>query len=82
MLSSLRKSTEESISSFAKKITHATPRKGVDVGDHPPITPVQAASGLMGDQLKLYKFISQYFLASISENAKYKEIKGIATLGE
>lgn len=53
------------------------PKKGVDAGDHPPITPVRSASkGSLGDrEWKLYNFISRNFLASISPDAIYDEVK-------
>lgn len=49
--------------------------RGVDVGDHPPITPsrVAAPSDLKGDQWRLYEFICTHFFASISEPAEYEE---------
>lgn len=49
------------------------PKKGVDAGDHPPITPVKSASrSSLGDwEWKLYNFISRNFLASISHDAVY-----------
>ena len=49
------------------------PKKGVDAGDHPPITPVKsAAKGELKDrEWKLYSFISRNFMASISDDALY-----------
>ncbi len=70
IISALAKAGSEygNLGGFAKQRLgkEATPRKGVDVGDHPPITPVQLGTGLSGDYSKLYSFISCYFLASIS----------------
>lgn len=50
------------------------PKKGVDVGDHPPITPTLKAlsrSQLGNDEWRLYDFISRHFMATISTDAKY-----------
>lgn len=49
------------------------PRKGVDAGDHPPITPVRSASKttLKDREWKLYNFIARNFFASISNDAIY-----------
>jgi DNA topoisomerase-3 len=49
--------------------------RGVDVGDHPPITPSRVAnqSDLKGDQWRLYEFICANFFASVSDAAEYEE---------
>ena len=43
------------------------PRKGSDVGDHPPITPTAVAtqSELTGEQWKLYEYVTRTFLATV-----------------
>ncbi|OII73131.1 DNA topoisomerase III beta-1 [Cryptosporidium ubiquitum] len=49
------------------------PRKdGVDLGDHPPITPVRSAtqSDLDGDSWRLYDLITRHFFATISSDIK------------
>ncbi len=48
-------------------------RKGIDAGDHPPITPVQCVSpaSLSGDEARLYDFIARHFLASISQDCTF-----------
>jgi len=53
------------------------PRKGVDAGDHPPITPIKSASkSQLGDaEWKLYSFITRNFLACISTDAIYDVIR-------
>lgn len=50
------------------------PKKGVDMGDHPPITPVRVVDPhtLGGLEGRLYEIITDYFLASVSEDCKYK----------
>jgi DNA topoisomerase III len=47
------------------------PKAGVDVGDHPPITPCRYASSsdLYGEQGRLYDLVVKHFLASVSPGA-------------
>uniref|UniRef100_A0A4W3H8Y5 DNA topoisomerase n=1 Tax=Callorhinchus milii TaxID=7868 RepID=A0A4W3H8Y5_CALMI len=49
------------------------PRKGQDVGDHPPITPMRSASEseLGSDGWRLYEYITRHFIATISPDCKY-----------
>ncbi|XP_053135443.1 DNA topoisomerase 3-beta-1 isoform X2 [Hemicordylus capensis] len=49
------------------------PRKGHDAGDHPPITPMRAASEaeLGGDGWRLYEYITRHFIATVSADCKY-----------
>ncbi|XP_028852836.1 DNA topoisomerase 3-beta-1 isoform X2 [Denticeps clupeoides] len=49
------------------------PRKGADAGDHPPITPMRAASEseLGSDGWRLYEYITRHFIATISHDCKY-----------
>ena len=44
-------------------------RTGKDVGDHPPITPMRCASRqeLSGDSWRLYEYIVQHFIGSVSQ---------------
>lgn len=53
------------------------PKKGVDAGDHPPITPVKSATRSMLEdrEWKLYQFITKTFMGSISEDAIYDEVR-------
>lgn len=45
---------------------------GVDMGDHPPITPVRAATeGQLGDSYRLYDMITRHFLATVSGDCKF-----------
>ena len=62
-----------SYASFLLKDGFSKPKKGVDAGDHPPITPVKsAARAQLGErEWKLYQFISRNFLGSISSDAIY-----------
>ncbi|KAG4387589.1 hypothetical protein GLYMA_11G253100v4 [Glycine max] len=49
------------------------PRLGTDVGDHPPITPMRsAAEDMLGnDAWKLYQYICQHFIGTVSPDCKY-----------
>ncbi|CAG8732157.1 11364_t:CDS:10, partial [Acaulospora morrowiae] len=51
------------------------PTGGVDVGDHPPITPTRAAreGELSGDSWRIYNYITRHFLGSISPNLRYQK---------
>ena len=47
-------------------------RRGVDAGDHPPLTPVGLPPyQLSGDQSRVFDLIVRHFLASISRDARY-----------
>lgn len=50
---------------------------GVDMGDHPPITPCRAAGPheLSGDMARIYDFVVRHFIASVSEDAVWKSTK-------
>jgi DNA topoisomerase IA len=53
-------------------------RKGVDAGDHPPITPVGLPTyALSGDESRIYDLIVRHFLATISKDAKYLVTKAV-----
>lgn len=49
------------------------PRPGKDLGDHPPITPVNPGSEeLIGkDAWRLYQYVCEHFLGSISSDCQY-----------
>jgi DNA topoisomerase-3 len=56
----------------------AAPKKGVDQGDHPPITPtnkIPSYNDLSGGESYLYDFVVRNFLATISTDAKLKNTK-------
>ncbi|XP_065913915.1 DNA topoisomerase 3-beta-1-like isoform X2 [Dysidea avara] len=50
------------------------PKGGKDVGDHPPITPMKCASRheLSGDSWRLYEYIVQHFIGSLSPPCQFK----------
>ncbi|XP_052797572.1 DNA topoisomerase 3-beta-1-like [Mya arenaria] len=49
------------------------PKKGTDVGDHPPITPMRSATEaeLGHEAFRLYDYITRHFIATISPDCKY-----------
>ncbi|XP_073954639.1 DNA topoisomerase 3-beta [Choristoneura fumiferana] len=49
------------------------PKKGHDAGDHPPITPMRAASEseLEGDMWRIYDYVTRHFIATLSRDCKY-----------
>lgn len=50
----------------------AKAREGTDMGDHPPITPVRAATeGQLGEAFRLYDMITRHFLATVSSDCKF-----------
>jgi DNA topoisomerase-3 len=53
------------------------PHKGLDAGDHPPITPCRAAAQgtLRGDEWLLYDLVVRHFLATVSPDATYEKVK-------
>lgn len=52
------------------------PKKGVDVGDHPPITPTTSVpNNLYGDELRVYDFVTRRYLASIGYDATFTKTK-------
>lgn len=66
---------------------HNKSRGGVDMGDHPPITPCRAAgpNELSGDMARVYDFVVRHFIASVSNDAIWKSSRvdfAVATLEE
>lgn len=57
---------------------------GVDVGDHPPITPVRAATEEElggGATWLLYDYVTRHFLASLSPDCVMKKTKAVLVGG-
>lgn len=52
-------------------------RGGVDMGDHPPITPCRSAGvhELSGDMSRVYELVTRHFIASVSEDAVWNSTK-------
>ncbi|KAL8143853.1 hypothetical protein V2J09_016885 [Rumex salicifolius] len=52
---------------------HFKPHHGTDAGDHPPITPIGSATEeMLGyDAWKLYQYVCQHFIGSVSPDCKY-----------
>ncbi|XP_040935279.1 uncharacterized protein [Gossypium hirsutum] len=53
------------------------PRTGTDAGDHPPITPMRPATEdvLGNDSWRLYQYICQHFMGTVSPDCKYVRTK-------
>ncbi|XP_050236391.1 DNA topoisomerase 3-beta isoform X2 [Mercurialis annua] len=53
------------------------PRSGTDAGDHPPITPIRLATEDMlgNDAWRLYQYVCQHFIGSVSPDCKYVRTK-------
>lgn len=51
------------------------PRVGIDVCDHPPITPVHSATeDILGhDAWRLYQYVCQHFLGTLSTDCKFRK---------
>lgn len=55
---------------------HTPPRSGVDVGDHPPITPVgPLGGGHSVDAIRVFDLVFRHFLATVSPDARFLEKK-------
>ena len=66
---------------------HSKSRGGVDMGDHPPITPCRAAGQyeLSGDMARVYELVTRHFIASVSNDAIWNSTKveiNIDSLGD
>lgn len=62
-------------------------RGGMDMGDHPPITPCRSANPaeLSGDMARIYELVVRHFIASVSEDAVWRSTKvsfEVAALGD
>ena len=60
------------------------PKGGVDMGDHPPITPcrMMQPNELHGDAARVYELVTRHFLASVSPDAQYEETKVVLSAGQ
>ena len=61
------------------------PLKGKDMGDHPPITPMQSATENDiggGDGWRLYDLVARHFIASVSPDATHLTTKVVLEAGE
>ncbi len=63
--------------SFVRDLLNAGPSrnsKGVDMGDHPPITPCAPAppGTLSGDQARVYEMVVRHFIATVSYDALWE----------
>jgi DNA topoisomerase-3 len=56
------------IKSLLSEGQYTSPKRGKDVGDHPPITPVKFASSAAvggGDYWRLYDYVCRHFIATV-----------------
>jgi len=73
---------------FARRLLRdgvSAPRGGIDVGDHPPITPMKSATENElggGNYWRLYDYIVRQFLASVSADCKYIRTKVVLRIGD
>ena len=58
------------------------PRQGHDAGDHPPITPMRSATeaALGTDAWRLYQYICQHFIGTVSPEFLIVDIQGSLSL--
>ncbi|XP_059446946.1 DNA topoisomerase 3-beta isoform X1 [Corylus avellana] len=59
------------------------PRVGTDAGDHPPITPMRSATEDMLDRdaWRLYQYVCQHFIGTVSPDCKYVRTKVEFSIG-
>lgn len=59
------------------KSGNCKPKGGIDMGDHPPITPCKAAAPheLSGDMSRVYELVTRHFIASVSQDALWNNTK-------
>ncbi len=48
------------------------PRSGHNAGDHPPIAPMRSTNELSGDAGRIYDYVSQHFIATVSNAFSFK----------
>lgn len=56
---------------------HSRSKGGVDMGDHPPITPCRSAGPgeLSGDMARVYDLVTRHFIASVSHDAVWRSTR-------
>lgn len=67
------------------QVGYTNSRGGVDMGDHPPITPCRAAHDLTGELARVYDLVVRHFIASVSPDAVWQSTRvdfSIPALGE
>ncbi|XP_055302573.1 DNA topoisomerase 3-beta isoform X2 [Sitodiplosis mosellana] len=60
-----------------------SPRRGTDCGDHPPITPAKLLNRgeTDNDTWRVYDYICRHFLATVSQDLRYKQTTSKFTVG-
>lgn len=58
-------------------------QRGVDMGDHPPITPCRAAAPheITGDMSRVYELVTRHFIASVSKDALWNNTSVTVDVG-
>lgn len=83
IIQELQKSYDRSISSYATNLVFESPIQGSHADNaHPPIYPIKVPENLKGNELKLFDFISRYFLASVSKSAIGEKRKVYFDIGD
>ncbi|CAD8058742.1 unnamed protein product [Paramecium sonneborni] len=76
IINNLQKYKETIISEHSKYLKtsgHLNPKQGVDIGDHPPITPTEnVPQELYGEEKSMYEYVVKMFLAAHSKDCKYE----------
>eukprot|EP01065_Artemidia_motanka_P030973 TRINITY_DN3713_c0_g1_i1.p1 TRINITY_DN3713_c0_g1~~TRINITY_DN3713_c0_g1_i1.p1 ORF type:complete len:519 (+),score=128.96 TRINITY_DN3713_c0_g1_i1:65-1558(+) len=62
---------------------YTRPKGGKDMGDHPPITPMRAATQgqLGGDDWRLYEYITRHYIATLSPDMHFMRTKVVIQMG-
>eukprot|EP00828_Plagiopyla_frontata_P030909 TRINITY_DN4070_c0_g1_i5.p1 TRINITY_DN4070_c0_g1~~TRINITY_DN4070_c0_g1_i5.p1 ORF type:complete len:576 (-),score=79.71 TRINITY_DN4070_c0_g1_i5:23-1750(-) len=88
VVNALKYHSNNKISEYANKLQKlglSKPKHGVDCGDHPPITPTEKTfkptSKSTNEDIRLYEYISQHFLATISEDFKFAKVQQVLEFG-
>ncbi|RVW94415.1 DNA topoisomerase 3-beta [Vitis vinifera] len=69
---------------FVECTSFHRPRSGTDAGDHPPIIPMRAVNEdmLVNDAWKLYQYVCQHFIGTVSPDCKYLRNKQITLVAK
>ncbi|KAL4442252.1 hypothetical protein ABPG74_009270 [Tetrahymena malaccensis] len=86
VLNAISNSKFNNMANYAKNLLSEPlnkPYKGVDSGDHPPITPTQMApNSLNPQQMKIYELVCKNFLGSLSQDAKIENTTYLLSSGQ
>ncbi|KAL4461084.1 hypothetical protein ABPG72_006463 [Tetrahymena utriculariae] len=86
VLHAISNSKFNNMANYAKNLLREPlnkPYKGVDSGDHPPITPTQnAPQSLHPQQMQIYELVCKNFLGSLSQDAKIENTTYVLSSGQ